>query len=109
MSETEYVSTFERHNLMNGDPWCDKYASFSASALLGAYPKGHIVCLGAKVSAAFYTKGPLEWWSAVWMGGPTIYKVPHPSGMNRMWNDSRNVERLCIVVREAIAASAGVR
>jgi len=48
-----------------------------------------VILLGGNVSAAFqYNHGPFEWH---WHRFMWIARCPHPSGVNRWWNDSRNV------------------
>jgi len=50
------------------------------------------VLLGHRVARAFgFTHlDPFTWYTTA---GPRLALMPHPSGMNRFWNDAANVER----------------
>lgn len=48
-----------------------------------------VVALGRRVSRA--VGAPEEWFRWEVSGGITVASMPHPSGLNRWWNDLRNV------------------
>lgn len=56
-----------------------------------------LILLGKRVAAAFSHNG--DWFE--WVGETVV--TPHPSGLNRFWNDPANVERARAFWKEAAA------
>lgn len=51
-----------------------------------------MLLLGYRVAAAFGVRR--EYFARQKIGTATAVVVPHPSGVNRWWNDSENVRRM---------------
>lgn len=108
MDEAEYLSTFDRVNLLDashpfaGKRWPVRVAREEAARL--THPRR--VLLGARVAAAHSAVGsrfrPFE---RIDCGADealrwTALVLPHPSGLSRLWNDPQAVRR----AREAVRA-----
>ncbi len=63
------------------------------------------VLLGGNVAAAFRHRGPPLTWR--WAGGSPCLRLPHPSGVNRWWNDARNTRAARRLLRRLLAVSLG--
>jgi hypothetical protein len=123
MEHRDYLRAFERRNLLAG-PWEGKgvteRARASAACLTWEMAEGdQVLLLGAKVVDAFF---PGEEWGpfacfhvpagrgnphavgAEGHRGPFLHfaALPHPSGLNRFWNDYRSYS----MVRAAVARLA---
>ena len=100
MTITDFKSRFDRANLL--DEWPGKHGkgdAFPCSAHVEAgmmlvsrvhWDYRKIVMLGRNVAKAFSHKQDWFVWElhdADWVA------IPHPSGVNRWWNESGNVER----------------
>lgn len=95
-SET-YRRSFERRNLLRGSRWSAPRAREAASVLVERLPESRVwILLGKRVAVAFGFHG--EWkppcTSVDTIGDRIlppkcglILALPHPSGLNRMWND----------------------
>jgi len=60
-----------------------------------------VLLIGQGVARAFGVQaGLLEW---VEREGAWLAVVPHPSGVNRWWNELRNVERAAAFLRGCLA------
>lgn len=111
MGAAEYLSTFDRANLlpftMHRRGWPRAGARDAALALLPLMEGRRVVFLGANVRKAFA-------WTGAWLEvGPLFgpddraqaVAIPHPSGKNLWYNDRLNRESvsrvLCRLVREA--------
>lgn len=112
----QYVRTFERHNLVPtwmgyrkaGDPGSGSLfdlseAAVTARKLADRLAGGRrLLCWGKDVMKAFVGPHrchmtPLTWYREEIEGFDNSYEVdcaiiPHPSGLNRWWNDLANVE-----------------
>ena len=125
-SEDEYLDTFTRDNLLHHLPKrSGKGRSFPLSRAKRQverifrkrwWPNQHIVMLGRRVATAFEwyrwdkVVGPikhsdleyLKWYRVMNRWGGTIRAavVPHPSGVNRWWNDANNRRRARKFFRE---------
>lgn len=101
LSRGEYLERFDRCNLCPST-WSAASARRRAAEILAERAGGRIVLLGAKVSRAFglhyrpFVHGRI---------GPTAsvgYAVlPHPSGLNRLWNEAGSAESARMVLRAA--------
>lgn len=88
LSRTQYFRAFERRNLCTGK-WSLPAARRAATDVLTSAEGAPLVLLGAKVSKAFGFDEFLPW---MWRApnpcdgqGPVVV-LPHPSGLNRLWN-----------------------
>ncbi len=96
MDSREYLRVFDRRNLCRGD-WSEAGARLVAAALAGQ----KFILLGARVCRAFdvdYT--PLMRVNISYEPVRRALVLPHPSGLNRAWNDPSMIPR----AREAVAA-----
>lgn len=60
-----------------------------------------LVCVGARAAKAVYL-GHRDWFEWDTYGETWGVKIPHPSGLNHLYNDEANRERAGEVLREAI-------
>jgi len=86
-------------------PWPRNEARESAREVVKEYSnwQGPWLLLGRRVCDAFEldrSVGWLEWSFSAAVPG-RILPVPHPSGLNRWWNDPENVERARTVLQAA--------
>lgn len=89
----QYLKRFDRINLCEWE-WRMGQARHRAEWLVSTYPDRVIVLLGAKVSRAFGV--PYEPFTT-----HGAYRVlPHPSGLNRAWNDPSAVEKARNLLKE---------
>lgn len=91
MAPRAYLRAFERVNLCTGK-WLLSDARSRALALIlenDTYPRRAVILLGSKVCFAFGVKYAPFTTPMVPPGSPSTYLVlPHPSGLNRVWNAS---------------------
>lgn len=101
ISFAEFLERFDRMNLLEvrqdtkekGFEFDAVAASKSAERLWSNFQRGQIVLLlGKRVAKAFAVKG--EYFVKQNVAGADVYVLPHPSGINRWWNDSRNGRRM---------------
>jgi len=73
--------------------------TYVAMILLAAGEGDLIVMLGRRVARAFWQSdlAPLE--TVARIGGPTFLALPHPSGLNRWYNDPDHAEDARVVLR----------
>jgi hypothetical protein len=94
MYPSEYEHAFDRRNLCRRQ-WSDKVAEDQAVKIHRTLRHGDVVVvLGHKVRRAMRLPRDLK---RKIIGGVTFYWVPHPSGLNRIYNDPgtrRRVGRL---------------
>ncbi len=121
-----YVRTFERHNLVahwhgyrrRGDPssgsrFDEREAGTSALVLADRLAgRRRLLCWGGVVAKAFIgvaadSMPPLEWQRHEVPGLDDVYDaavavLPHPSGLNRWWNDPANAAAAGVFIREVV-------
>ena len=101
MPYEEFLERTERVNLVEHDvprgSWPTEEARARAKVLVQLFvPKRIVLLLGRPVAQAFGL-GALDYFSptrASLLGSSSpaiVYVVPHPSGLNRWWNDPANV------------------
>ena len=106
MDERDYLRSFARRNLLAGK-WSAPLARASAACLTWELHPGDVVLLfGRKVFEAFFPE--LDWSAfmplfgdGVRQGGALFIPLPHPSGLNRVWNTYGSYSQVRKVVREA--------
>lgn len=82
---------------LQGVPWDRSAAKRVAEAWLPRLEVYNLVFLvGAKVSAAFGLRGRVggRFGKMTQLGEASAVVIPHPSGLNRFWNDPGDVRRL---------------
>lgn len=102
LSRGEYLRTFDRCNLCAVE-WRLPEARERARQLVAE--NRVMVLLGAKVARAF--GGEYEPFTRSGVGS-AVYVLPHPSGLNRAWNEPGAVERARALVAEALRIAARV-
>lgn len=93
LSPAQYLGGLYRRNLVDDQRWLGSAARNRARELLTALfdhsRKLRVVLLGLKVADAFGVRG--EFWSPTRLDSrQRVVVVPHPSGLNRMYNDATN-------------------
>lgn len=89
---SEYLGCLLRRNLCDEPKWFEGKARLRARAILTALfdmPKElRVVLCGVKVADAFDVRHKTEFWMPVKLESrQTAVVIPHPSGMNRIYND----------------------
>ncbi len=110
-TEEEYLTAFERTNLLVGVGWSDHQARCAAEKLAasGVLSGRKVVALGRGVQKALGLPWLLPMQTAHVMAsiaGTTSTKfilMPHPSGANRWYNDPENVRRAGAVLADLYA------
>ena len=90
-------------NLCRGR-WRWDEARARAAGLQGTHREGIFVLLGRRVAGAFGHRGGY-YKTRVREDGSAIAVVPHPSGLNRMWNEDPTWHRVGRVLCQAYAMS----
>ena len=85
LTRDEFIERFDRVNLLPGD--VDTQAA--VANLMPILRGRRVVTLGREVSMALGVRGDLSWGVGAGFIGAHL---PHPSGLNRWWNDRSNVE-----------------
>lgn len=91
----QYMSTFDRTNLIRhpvAEKWPAAEAREAARSMVPLLRGQKVILLGRRVAAAFgLSDAPLLEW--VWGDEACSFRsatVPHPSGLNRWWNEGAN-------------------
>jgi len=90
MTEDEYLERFDRMNLVVGERWSAAAARRNARAILEERPSGVLVMLGRKVTVAVCGAARVDAvapFCSVAAGERVLVSLPHPSGLNRAWNE----------------------
>lgn len=91
----EFLSTFDRINLLNEQPQdSGKGTDFNVRAAAKTarviektfVGRPFVLLLGKRAGSAFGLVKP-EYFARVVMSGAAVFVVPHPSGINRWWNE----------------------
>jgi hypothetical protein len=101
LSVDDYLRSFERVNLCP-TRWSAPVARAQATALETHVEAGRVaVLLGTKVSRAFSAHAPpFEPFRAYERGAGRLVVLPHPSGLNRAWNEPGAFERARELLRQ---------
>jgi hypothetical protein len=95
MGRKEYMALTERYNVLRrwpgkngkGDHFPMRLAKTNARRLALGFVGRRVILLGRSVAKAFgLNVGYLKWVNI----GFDVAVVPHPSGVNRWWNEARN-------------------
>ena len=100
VTRRKYLDTFERRNLVVGRSYDKDVAKFSAASIYAEVwgSQRVVVLLGNDVRKAFGVP-PLLLHPQV-IGGTTYRQVPHPSGLNRWYNEDKNREVVAVLLEE---------
>jgi hypothetical protein len=85
----DYLTKFDRRNLVNEKQWSMEKAKKAASLFLEHAAGRTIVLLGDDVRRALGVE-KLEPGVRLWCGGTSFYQLPHPSGRCHWYNDESN-------------------
>ncbi len=98
----EFIERFDRVNLLHvrqdtkekGFEF-DRYAGIAAARTLfnAFYPGQRVLLLGHRVRDSFGVVNK-EYFEEFYLGSAKAYVLPHPSGVNRWWNDVENEKRM---------------
>jgi len=94
----QYLGGLYRRNLVDSTSWnasaAERRARCILTALFDADPSLRVVLCGSKVARAFHLP-PDPWTPSVLDSRQTCVVIPHPSGLNRMYNsqDARSATR----------------
>ena len=110
LSRADFLATFERVNLLpfagkdggKGDAFDASAARLAAGRLAPSLAGRRVVLVGLAVAKAFgLDEPPLLSWTV--HRGMNVAVVPHPSGVNRWWNEPTNVAMAKAFLRELAA------
>ena len=107
LSHKDYLEKFDRVNLhydtpVKRDRLTREVGSVSADAMMRRNKGRRIVLLGDEVRVAFgYAKDSIAEW-VVLDDGTRVSYIPHPSGLNRWYNETDNTRRVEKFLRELI-------
>lgn len=93
-----YVAAYRRENLCT-EKWSLPTARLNAATLQRTLRGAPLVLLGAKVCAAFGVPF-IPFTASTTVDGPLVV-LPHPSGLNRLWNDPMAYVRARDALRSA--------
>jgi uracil-DNA glycosylase len=102
----QLLERFETANLLERwpGPAGRKGAAFPARMAREAAERvrlrGSVLLAGRRVAAAFRLSAPYFEWAT--LRGARVAVIPHPSGVNRWWNDPANRERAAAFLREVV-------
>lgn len=81
-------------------------AARAAAGVLDVSGRPLVVAVGKRVAAAMGLRRPEYFAPAAWRGVPLVV-VPHPSGVNRWWNDPVNVGKMHAFMRSLLIGEEG--
>lgn len=105
----DYMACFERVNLLHvRQEYSGKGSAFNkaealehANKLQKQFVAGRtILLLGKRVAEAFGLNG--DYFDVHFVNDAHVYVIPHPSGVNRWWNDPENRSRMEEFMHEVI-------
>lgn len=107
LSRSEYLRLFDRQNLISGRAWNEAEARAARPELRERLAGRTVVLLGSPVNSAMragtdHELAPIFVWRPDGHGG-WMAKVPHPSGLNRQYNQPLVRECLAIFMQELAA------
>lgn len=102
LPEALYLRSFDRVDLCH-PKWSQPAARTRANSLIAERGEGDtIVLCGSKVAAAFGLEFKAHALTTVRRpGAPALVVLPHPSGLNRFWQEPRAFERARELLAEA--------
>lgn len=101
-----YARCFDRRNVVVGE-WDDKTARFAADRMKKDFREGStVVLLGDKVRRVFGLEKLLIHPQTI--DGVSYRQIPHPSGMNRFYNDPVCRELVGTLLNELLTDSGGL-
>lgn len=103
----EYLDLTERRNLFPEyvHPWPREEARDRAELIFPSLIGRRTLLLGQRVATAFAFHWPVLNWVSI--GPVTVAIVPHPSGLNRWWNDPINATMARQFLRQTFGVDDG--
>jgi uracil-DNA glycosylase len=114
LSLEDFLNHFDRMNLLDarqdtkekGFEFDVAAAMRRATMLRSEWTSPRIVILlGSRVQQAFRFGQYPPFWPIALLNGVTVYVMPHPSGVNRWWNDLDNVLRASGFMRGIVSST----
>lgn len=110
LSVWEFKDRFDRINLLatwpgkrgKGDEFSMTEARISAMEMVGSLSGRRVIFVGKQVARAFQFFGT-DYFTWEEFGSMLVCLIPHPSGVNRFWNDPERVEQAQGFLRSLIA------
>lgn len=88
VSEADYLCCLDRRNLVSEGDWSNAHARVFATDMVTSLQGRWVVMLGSLVPSALGLKHDGKWYQWHDGKGLTFCVVPHPSGLNRLYNDA---------------------
>lgn len=86
VSEAEYLERLDRRNIITEGCWSKQRAKLASSAMLDSLRGRRVVLLGTALPSVLGLRHAGRWYE--WYeAGMTWCVAPHPSGLNRVYND----------------------
>lgn len=105
MSFLVYLKTFRTYNLLHvypGKKWPLGAARKAAGVILeDSRDLGGLIILGRKVADACEIHG--DFFTIIQCNAMPVLLLPHPSGLNHVWNDPSNVTRVLPIATDLLA------
>lgn len=101
LTDAEYLRLLRRVNLCQST-WSGEKASVAAASLVGKLRRwggAVVVLLGGRVARAFRRIALPGVFESVTVGDVALVRLPHPSGLCRLWNQPGAVDRARAVLR----------
>jgi hypothetical protein len=90
LSRVDYVAAFDRMNLLEARRWSARAARYAAVEVRRRLAGRRVVVLGREVWDSIGLPR-VDWFVTIGRYGAAWTLVPHPSGLNRCYNDDANV------------------
>lgn len=87
VSEAEYLERLDRRNLIAEGCWSRNRARAASQAMLDSLVSRRVVLLGTALPSALGMRYLGQWYEWRDDGHMTWCVAPHPSGLNRVYND----------------------
>lgn len=88
VSEADYMANLDRRNLVTEGCWTRGDALANGERMLASLQGRWVVMLGSLVPSTLGLKHGGKWYQWHDGKGLTFCVVPHPSGLNRLYNDA---------------------
>lgn len=102
VKELDYLLTFDRINLMEGRVFLLDVAKANSVGLWESWVGREVVLFGDQVCTALEVPR-IPWISRRLYKGVRYRQLPHPSGLNRWYNDKMMRETVCLLLEEYYA------
>lgn len=108
MTEKTYENSFERMNILEARVWNTRQARAFAEPVRARMEGRTVVLLGSGAMLALgLPRAPWMVWSAADTSGGRWCVIPHPSGLNRLYNDVAMVDRVSELLSNLYSSGLG--